>query len=123
MTDLSEKVIQSGRRAFGWRWMGQDVVAERAFPVGGGLVATTAFVAAEVIGRRRCRRSLARLAEPRWRAVGALWVVTTDLRFAVLREGVWSSIWLGSASGVEELPDGLVLRFPAEPAYALRWVG
>lgn len=123
MTDLIEQVIDQGRPAMGWRWMGQEVVASKAFPIAGSLASTATFVAAGAIGRRRCRRSLAQIAEPRWRPLGALWVVRTDLRLAVLRCGAWSSVWLGSASQVEETDHGMVLRFPTEPAYALRWTG
>lgn len=101
--------------------MGQEIEAERAVPVAGGLAATSAFAAAEAIGRGRHRRALRRLAEPRWRPLGALWVVRTNLRLAVWHEGTWSSVWFDSASAVEPLADGVVLRFADEPDYALRW--
>lgn len=124
MTDLIEQVIDPGRSAIGWRWMAQEgLTASRAFPIAGGLTSTAIFTAAEAVGRRRCRRSLERLAEPGWRPLGALWVVTTSLRFVVQRDGVWDSVWLDSASGIEATADGTtILRFPSEPAYALRWV-
>jgi len=124
VTDLlDEQVIDPGRPAVGWRWMGQAFEAERTMPIAGGLAATAAFAAAERVGERRHRRGLRQLAEPRWRPLGALWVVRTDLRLAVWHDGAWSSVWFGSASDVEPLPDGVILRFADEPDYAVRWTG
>jgi len=124
MTDpTNERVIDPGRPALGWRWMGQPVEAERSMPIAGGLAATAPFATAEGIGRRRRRGALRQLAEPRWRPLGALWVVRTNLRLAVWHDGAWSSVWFGSASDVEPLPDGVILRFAGEPDYAVRWTG
>ncbi len=123
MPDPDEYILHLGRPALGWRWIGSDVEPDRSFVIAGSLAATAAFGVAEAIGRRRCQRALDRLARPSWRPLGPLWVVTTDLRLAVLRHGAWSSIWLGSITDAEVAPDGttLVMRFPSDPPYALRW--
>lgn len=124
MPEPHEHILHPGHHALGWRWVGTDVEVERSIVIAGGLAATAVFGVAEAIGRRRCQRALDRLAQPRWRPLGPLWVVTTDLRLAVLRHGIWSSVWLGSISDAEVAADGtaLVMRFPSDPPYALRWL-
>ena len=124
MSGLDELILHPGRPALSWRWIGTHVEAERSIVIAGSLATTAAFGIAEAIGRRRCQRALDRLAQPSWRPLGPLWVVTTDLRLAVLRHGTWSSVWLGSISDAEVAADGtvLVMRFPFDPPYALRWL-
>lgn len=50
--------------------------------------------------------------------------MTTNLRLAVHHHGTWSSIWLASISDAEVAADGiaLVMQFPSDPPYALRWL-
>jgi len=124
MPELDEHSLQPGRAALGWRWIGIEVQADRSFVIAGGPATTAALGLAEAIGRRRCQRALDRLAQPSWRPLGPLWVVTTNLRLAVLHQGTWSSIWLAAISDVTVVADGtaLVMQFASDPPYALRWL-
>jgi len=124
MRELDEHILHPGRVALGWRWIGTEVQADRSFVIAGGLATTAALGLAEAIGRRRCQRALDRLAQPIWRPLGPLWVVTTNLRLAVLQHGTWSSIWLAAISDAEVAADGtaLVMQFASDPPYALRWL-
>lgn len=124
MPEPDEHILHPGRPALGWRWIGSDVEADRFIVIAGGLAATAALGLAEAIGRRRCQRILERIAEPSWRPVGPLWVVTTNLRLAVHHHGTWSSIWLASISqaDVDAAGSAFVILFPSDPPYALRWL-
>lgn len=124
MPELDERLLHPGRAALGWRWTGTQVEVDRSVVIAGGLATTAALGLAEAIGHRRCQRALDRTAQQRWRPLGPLWVVTTNLRLAVHHHGTWSSIWLASISPTEVDAAGsaLVMLFPSDPPYALRWL-
>ncbi|HEU5152207.1 MAG TPA: hypothetical protein VFU19_17080 [Iamia sp.] len=124
MPEPDEHILHPGRGVIGWRWIGTEVQADRSFVIAGGLATTAALGLVEAIGRRRCQRTLDRLAQPSWRPLGPLWVVTTNVRLAVHHHGAWSSIWLASVRDAEVDADGtaLVMQFASDPPYALRWL-
>lgn len=113
--------------AQGWRFHSADVTynAPRVVAIGGPMMFGVA-AAGSALARRRARRSAEALAEPQWRALGALRILATDRRLLVWHNGVWASVWYSVIRELWPDPEArrLDMTFESDPPYCLAgpWV-
>lgn len=106
-----------------WRWLSHEVIYERRSLLFGGPIVMASTALVSFAGNRRRRLAAERAASPRWRPLGLVRIVATELRLLVWHEGAWWSVWYHGLASCHVEPDGCALLLTFEDAAPYRLAG